>query len=305
MADSPPGRTYQVTFPLGFSPSAMQKLAHGDGELGTSRAAASMNVAMCLSSYSNTALEDVIKVGASNPYIIQMCVVRNRNITAQLLRRAEDAGFKAIFVSVDVPVLGRRLNEMRNNFTLPEDLTFPNILSSGSSEFSDEGGDGNDYDASLEWSEIIPWLKKNTKMQVWLKGVLSPDDVELAIHHKVDGIVISNHGGRQLDGAPSTLDALRECAPIARGRIQIAVDGGIRRGSDIFKALALGAQHCFVGRIAIWGLAYNGQAGVELALKTLLSEFKVTMALAGCKTVAEISERHISVLRNDGLLCKL
>lgn len=159
----------------------MQKLAHEDGEIGTSRAAASMGVAMCLSSYSTTSLEDVIKVGGDNPYIIQMCVVRDRNITAQLLRRAEGmgfpeyfahpnshrcplvheingcsstpntaAGFKAIFVSVDVPVLGRRLNEMRNNFTLPEDLTFPNILSSGNSEFSDEGGNGNDY-GCLHW----------------------------------------------------------------------------------------------------------------------------------------------------------
>lgn len=134
---------------------------------------------------------------------------------------------------------------------------------------------------------------------------MSPTDVELAIHHNVDGIVISNHGGRQLDGTPSTLDALRECSPVARGRIQIAVDGGIRRGSDIFKALALGAQHCFVGRIAIWGLAYNGQTGVELALKILLSEFQVTMALAGCRTIDEINDRHLAVLRNDGLLCKL
>lgn len=135
-------------------------------------------------------------------------------------------------------------------------------------------------------------------MQVWLKGgkhpsikppsnhsscatVLHPSDVLLAIEHHVDGIIISNHGGRQLDGVPSTLDSLRACSHIARGRIQIAVDGGIRRGSDIFKALALGAQHCFVGRVAIWGLAYNGQQGVELGLRLLLDEFRMTMALAG------------------------
>lgn len=137
-----------------------------------------------------------------------------------------------------------------------------------------------------------------------MSPVLSPADVELAIKHGVDGVVVSNHGGRQLDGAPATLDALRVCAPVARGRIQIAVDGGIRRGSDIFKALALGAQHCFIGRIAIWGLAYDGQRGVELGLKILLHEFRVTMALAGCRSIDEITDEHVAVLK-DGLLCRL
>ncbi|KAJ9604925.1 hypothetical protein H2200_010314 [Cladophialophora chaetospira] len=299
----------RVEFPLGFSPSAMQKLAHQDGELATSRAAAAMGVAMCLSSYSNTSLEEVISVGNGNPYMIQMCVVKDRSITAQLLRRAEvvqkAAGYKAIFMSVDVPVLGRRLNEMRNDFTLPAELMFPNILSTGYTEFSETDGERHNYDASLEWEEIIPWLKRNTKMEVWLKGVLSPADVELAIKYGVHGILVSNHGGRQLDGVPATLDALRDCAVVARGRIQTAVDGGIRRGSDIFKALALGARHCFIGRIAIWGLAYNGQKGVELALKILLAELQVTMALAGCRTVDEITIEHLAVLKSNGLLSKL
>ena len=136
-------------------------------------------------------------------------------------------------------------------------------------------------------------------MEIWLKGITSPKDVELAIKHRVDGVVISNHGGRQLDGMPATLDVLEECAIISEGKIHLAIDGGIRRGSDMFKALALGAKYCFVGRIAIWGLAvsfllsyppswqvanyqqYKGQEGVELALKILLHEFQITMALAG------------------------
>lgn len=115
----------------------------------------------------------------------------------------------------------------------------------------------------------------------WSYAVYTPEDVALAIRYGLDGIIISNHGGRQLDGVPATLDALRECAPVAAGRIPIAIDGGIRRGSDIFKALALGAQHCFVGRVPIWGLAYDGERGVGLAINLLLEEFKLAMALTG------------------------
>ncbi|KAF4307778.1 putative FMN-dependent dehydrogenase family protein [Botryosphaeria dothidea] len=267
----------KVSFPLGLSPTAMHRLAHPDGELATSRAAAKLNICMGLSSYSTESLENVGAQGCGNPYIMQMCVLKDRSITLQLLKRAEAAGYKALFLSVDVPVLGLRLNEYRNKFELPSDMGWPNILSKGKNDL----GGRHDYDASLEWETAIPWLREHTKLQIWLKGVTTADDVVLAIRHGVDGVVVSNHGGRQLDGVPATLDALRECAPAAKGKIPIAVDGGIRRGSDIFKALALGADYCFVGRLALWGLAYKGQEGVELGLKILLNEFKNTMALAG------------------------
>ena len=167
-----------------------------------------------------------------------------------------EVGYKALFLSVDVPVLGRRLGEMRNQFKLPIDLSFPNIVSTGRDEFG-TGEGPTAFDDALEWAEVIPWLRAHTKMEIWLKGITSPEDVEKAVSFGVDGIIISNHGGRQLDGMPATIDALRQCAPIAKGRIQISMDGGIRRGSDIFKALALGAQFCFVGRIPIWGLAVS------------------------------------------------
>ncbi|BCS21676.1 alpha-hydroxy acid oxidase [Aspergillus puulaauensis] len=290
----------KVSLPFGFSPAASQKLAHPDGEVATSRAAAKFGICMGLSSYSNYSLEDVGTQGLGNPYVIQMCVLRDRSITLQLLKRAEKSGYKALFLSVDVPVLGMRLNEVRNNFFLPEDMEWPNILSNGS-----DNTDKTNYDPSLDWEQTIPWLRENTSMQIWLKGVCSPADVELAIHYGVDGIIVSNHGGRQLDGVPATLDSLRLCADVARGRIPLAVDGGIRRGSDIFKALALGASYCFMGRIPIWGLAYAGQEGVELAIKILRQELLVTMALAGCQTVADINENHLSVLQPDGRLSKL
>ncbi|KAK7713651.1 hypothetical protein SLS63_012033 [Diaporthe eres] len=264
----------KVPFPFGFSPSAMHQLAHPEGEVATSRAAASEGICMGLSSYSTVSLEEVAQQGLGNPYFMQVCVLKDRRTTLQLLQRAE-----AIFVSVDVPVLGRRLNEMRNSFTLPEEMQFPNLLSNGRKEFS---GD-NAATAFVNTTE----------------------DVQMAIDHNLDGVVISNHGGRQLDGIAATLDTLRVCAPLAKGKIQIAVDGGVRKGSDIFKAIALGADHVFVGRIPIWGLAYNGQKGVELAIKMLKEEFAVTMRLAGCASVKDITPDRLAYLRHDGILARL
>ena len=260
----------------------MHKLAHPDGEVATSRAAATMKVPMVLSSYATTSLEDVKAQSEDIPYMMQMCFVKDRNITLQLLQRAESkyipglaynfrgnlkwsfcdadrcigVGYRALFLSVDVPVLGRRLGEMQNEFRLPEDLSFPNIVSTGADEFG-TGQGPTGFDDTLEWAEVIPWLRAHTKMEIWLKGITSPEDIKKAVSFGVDGVIISNHGGRQLDGVPATIDALRQCAPIAKGRIRITMDGGIRRGSDIFKALALGAEFCFVGRIPIWGLAVS------------------------------------------------
>ncbi|KAH8432852.1 alpha-hydroxy acid oxidase [Aspergillus melleus] len=293
----------KVSFPLGFSPTGMQKLAHPDGELATSRAAASTNLGMILSSYSTVSMEEVIEQGQENPYAIQMCILRDRSFALKLLRRAEAAGYKAFFLSVDFPLIGQRLNESRNEFVLPEHMSWPNLNFGGDSFFG--GGGGTSYDSSIEWREFIPWLRENTTLPIWLKGITTKEDVELAIEYGADGVVISNHGGRQLDGAPAAIDALRECEPIARGKIQIALEGGIRRGSDIFKALALGAQHCFVGRVPIWGLAYDGQNGVELAMKLLHRELKTTMALAGCRTIDDIRRSHISVLQADRVLARL
>lgn len=179
-----------------------------------------------------------------------------------------------MFLSVDTPVLGRRLNEYRNNFTVPANVEWPNILSSGQDETSgkDRGEEQpTDYDASLDWETAIPWLRKHTKLQIWIKGVYTAEDTMMAIKHGLDGIVVSNHGGRQLDGVPATLDSLRECASAAQGRIAIAFDGGVRRGSDIFKALALGANHVFVGRIPIWGLGVSPKLRYQGACRPILT----------------------------------
>ncbi|KAB8259269.1 FMN-dependent dehydrogenase-domain-containing protein [Aspergillus pseudonomiae] len=245
----------KVTFPLGFSPTALHKLAHPEGEL---------------------------------------------------VKCAEAAGYKAIFLTVDCSVLGIRYNEHRNTFALPDGMAYPNLSPDPSKPFGmGEECPDIEYDTEITWTDAIPRLRSITNMKIWAKGIYTPEDVVLAIEHGVDGIIISNHGGRQLDGVPATIDVLRECAPIVEGRIPIAIDGGIRRGSDIFKALALGAQHCFVGRVPLWGLAYNGKEGVELAIQILLTELKVTMALAGCKSIKDISRSHLATVDASGVICKL
>ncbi|KAF2169495.1 hypothetical protein M409DRAFT_20709 [Zasmidium cellare ATCC 36951] len=293
----------KVSIPFGFSPAGHHATVHPDGEVATSRAAAKNNIAMALSAYASYDLTDVMQQGQGNPYAIHVCIYRNRRKTLQILQRAEAAGFKAVIVSVDIPVLGLRLSEYRNDFKIPTHVKIPMLKDEGETGPTDP--EELALDDSLAWSELIPWLRFNTNMEIWLKGITSPEDVALAVGHGVDGVVISNHGGRQLDGVPASLDALRECAPIAKGKIKIAVDGGIRRGSDIFKALALGADFCLAGRIPLWGLAYNGEDGVDLALKILTREFRTTMALCGCSSVSEISKEHLSVIQGEAFLSRL
>ncbi|KAL6357093.1 hypothetical protein LRP88_10711 [Fusarium phalaenopsidis] len=266
----------KVKFPFGFSPTAMQQLAHPDGEEGTAKATATVGVPMGLSNYSTIELEKVISHGKGNPYMMQMSLLKNKDAMIKMIKRAEKAGFKALLVTLDAPYLGRRLNEFRNKFSLPQGMEYPNLFPGVDVTNLEDGDESMAY-------------------------VYTADDAELAIKHGLDGIVVSNHGGRQLDSVPASLDVLREVVPIAKGHIPIAVDGGIRRGTDIFKALALGADFCLAGRPAIWGLA----KGVELALNLLYDEFKTCMALAGCKNVNEITKDYISLLQPDGRLSKL
>ncbi|KIX93919.1 uncharacterized protein Z520_10256 [Fonsecaea multimorphosa CBS 102226] len=284
-----------IPVPIGFAPSAAHRLAHPEGEVATSRAAARAGIPMGLSSWSTASIEDVASQGSGNPYIMHLTIMKNRERTIQTIRRIEKAGFKGVFITADTPVLGRRLNEYRNRFVLPAGVDFPNmrfVETSLEKEGVNKGAKGFlsvihiERELGEAWDTVIPWLKSQTKLQIWVKGIYHPEDVKLAIKYGVDGVVISNHGGRQLDGVPASLDALRDCAPLAfdqhgRRLIQVAFDGGIRRGSDIFKAIALGAQMVFLGRIPLWGLCVGGEQGVVKALEILTQEFRQTMALAG------------------------
>ena len=237
-------------------------MANPEGELATSRACAKQGVNMGISSYSNYSIEAVRSAGigaGTISHAIQLYTMKDRALQERIIKTAEAAGCSAIFLTADSPVLGVRYNEWRNDFRTPEGLHFP-ILEQTSEDIRRQTHDGvflgfNDDSHSWDWE--IPWLRSITKMEIWIKGVLTAEDTELALKHGCDGIIVSNHGGRQLDGVLATLDALPECVEAAQGRIRVHVDGGFRSGTDIFKALALGAECCWVGRPAIWGLAVS------------------------------------------------
>lgn len=299
-----------IAFPLGISPAGLQSMAHPTGELATSRAAAKRGINMAISSFSNYSVHDVRRAGLSvGPitHAMQLYSMRDRGLQERIVRQAEAEGCKAIFLTADSPVLGVRYNEWRNDFRTPEGLGFPIIELSTEkirTQTHDSGFMAFNSD-SHSWTKEIPWLRSITKMQIYIKGVLTAEDTHLAVEYGCDGIIVSNHGGRQLDGVPATLDALPECVEAAAGRIAVHVDGGFRRGSDIFKAIALGAECVWVGRPAIWGLAYGGQDGVDLMLDILYEEFKRCMQLTGCVTVKDITKARLALVQANGLLAKL
>lgn len=293
----------KVAAPLGFSPTAFQRLAHPDGEIATSMAASKAGIPMCLSTYSTTSIEDVVTAGqGAIPYVMQLSVMKSREANLEIIRRAEKAGCKAVFVTVDCAVLGRRLNEARNNFTLPDHIELPHMPADCDWRNLVVEDDRLKYDASCTWKTLVDWARSHTKMQIWLKGVYTAEDVALAIEYGIDGVVVSNHGGRQLDSVTATLDALPEVVEAAAGRIPVHIDSGIRRGTDIFKALALGADHVWLGRAVIWGLAHDGEAGVSLAVNLLLDELRTTMVLAGCANIKQITRAHLARRGLDGRL---
>ena len=318
----------KIDFPLCVSPAGIQAMAHPDGELATSRACAKRNVHMGVSSFSNYSVEDVCAASqAITPigHVMQVYSMKDRSLQERIIKRAEKAGCTAIFLTADSPVLGVRYNEHRSDFRTPEGLAFPMLEKTTEmirSASHDEGfvGFNSDYHS---WAREVPWLRSITKMQIWIKGVLTAEDVLLAREYGCDGVVVSNHGGRQLDGTPATIDVLPECVEAAAGQIRVHIDGGIRSGQDVFKALALGAECCWVGRPAIWGLAvcrkifgdwrrlltclvqYDGEAGVTKMLDVLYTDFRRCMQLTGCNSIADISKSSLGIARKDGPLARL
>ena len=239
---------------------------------------------MAISSFSNYSVEAVRSAAAEVGYVdhaIQLYTMRDREMQERIIRTAEAAGCKAIFLTADSPVLGVRYNEWKNDFRTPDGLEFP-IIGMTSQKIRSQPHDSSFVafnDDSHSWTRDIPWLRQRTTMQIWIKGVLTAEDTELSVRHGCDGIIVSNHGGRQLDGVMATLDALPECVDAARGRIAVHVDGGFRSGTDIFKALALGADCCWVGRPAIWGLAVSTSALCIVSAMACKHEIRLTRPL--------------------------
>lgn len=281
----------EVSMPILVAPTAYQRLAHDDGELATARATARAGTVLVLSTLSTTSLEEVAQV--AGPRWFQLYVHRDRDLTRALVARAQAAGYQALVLTVDTPLLGRRLCDERNGFALPEGLTMANLVEAAQAS-GQAGGSAlasffkSRHDASLSWRDVA-WLRELSPLPVVVKGIVRGDDARRALDAGASGIIVSNHGGRQLDGAPATLDALPEVVDAVAGRCEVLMDGGIRWGTDVFKALALGARAVLVGRPVVWGLAVGGEAGVERVLAILRDELSCAMALAGCPTLGDIT----------------
>lgn len=248
-------------------------MAHPLGEIATSRASAKKRIPMAVSSFANYGIQEIREAAVSItgsdqviPNAMQLYTMKDRALQLRIIRRAEAAGCRAIFLTADSPVLGVRYNEWRNDFRTPTGLGYPNLEATSEDirSTTHDSKFATFNDDTHSWERDIPYLRSVTKMEIWIKGVLCAEDVDRAVEAGVDGVIVSNHGGRQLDGVPATIDALPACVAAARGRIGIHIDGGFRRGADIFRALALGAQFVWVGRPAIWGLAVSSLLFMEL-----------------------------------------
>eukprot|EP01137_Pigoraptor_chileana_P032078 Opistho-2@20888 len=291
----------KISMPICASPTAMQRMAHPDGESATGRASAHLNTCMILSSIATTSIEELAASAPNGLRWFQLYVYKDRALTERLVHRAEAAGFKALVLTVDTPLLGRREPDVRNEFKLPAHLRLANFdemdfKSYGVQIANQDSGlaqyIASQFDRTLNWKDV-QWLKSITKLPIVIKGILTGDDAMLAVDAGAAAILVSNHGARQLDGVPATIEALPEIVQAVRGRVEVYLDGGVRRGTDVLKALALGARAVFVGRPVLWGLAYNGQAGVEQMFKLLRDEIELAMTLAGCNKVSEIDSSLI------------
>ncbi|GHO60099.1 alpha-hydroxy acid oxidase [Ktedonobacter robiniae] len=278
-----------VQMPLLVAPTAFHCLAHSDGECATARAVDSAGSLMTVATFATRSLETVAEVCDTNRLWLQLYVYRDLAITEELVRRAEAAGYRAIVLTVDAPRLGRRERDIRNAFTLPATMSIANFAAPAYS------GNYIPEPTIVTW-QTLEWLRTVTTLPIVLKGILTGEDAQLAVEHGVDGIIVSNHGGRQLDGTIASIEALPEVVEAVDGRCEVYCDGGIRRGTDVLKALALGARAVFVGRPVLWGLTVDGEEGARHVLHLLREELELAMSLAGCSTLQAI---HSSVVTSE------
>ena len=284
-------------FPILLAPVAFQKLVHPDGELATVLAASAHKAGMVLSTQASVLLEDVAR-NAQAPLWFQLYVQPDRGFTRELVQRAQSAGYQALMVTVDAPVNGLRNREQRAGFALPAGVEAINLR--GMRPSPPPGGEaggpvllGGPLLASAPTWKDIDWLRSLTSLPVLVKGIMTAEDAERAVASGVAGIVVSNHGGRTLDTVPATIGVLPEIADAVGGRLPLLLDGGIRRGSDVFKAVALGASAVLIGRPYVYGLAAAGALGVSHVIHILRAELELTMALTGCRELRDIERSLI------------
>jgi 4-hydroxymandelate oxidase len=280
-----------VSMPLLVAPFAMQRLLDPEGELATARAAASAGTLMCVSTTTTSAHDEIAAAAGPAPRWLQLYVLRDRQRTLDHIAEAREHRYSALALTVDVPVLGRRERDLRLGFELPPDLPLPYLKGKDPTvpmTFLEQV----QVSPSLTWADL-EWIASESGLPLILKGIVTHEDARLAVEHGVAAIIVSNHGGRQLDGVAASLDALPEVVEAVAGRCEVYVDGGIRRGIDVLKALALGARATLVGRAVAGGLAVGGEAGVLEVLTLLHDEIELGLALLGCTSPDEVGRSHV------------
>jgi L-lactate dehydrogenase (cytochrome) len=304
----------KVSMPVAIAPTGLTGLMHGDGEMLAAKAAEAAGIRFTLSTMSICSIEDIREVTKA-PFWFQLYVFKDRGFSEEVIQRAKDAGCSALFLTVDLPMRGQRHCDIKNGLVVPPRLTARNafdimtkprwlasVLMGKRKSFGNvdhylknKGGiwaagrwGGDNFDRSLSWDDVN-WIRKLWPGKLVIKGILDPEDAKRAADMGAEGIVVSNHGGRQLDGTPGTITALPRIADAVRDRTEILFDGGIRSGQDVLKALALGAHGCLIGRAYLYGLAAMGEAGVTKALNLITEELKVAMSLTGVRDVADVS----------------
>ena len=285
--------------PVLLGPTAFQRLAHSDGEVATARAASASGTLLVASSLSTVPLEEVAAATVA-PLWLQLYVFRDRELSLDLVQRARAAGCQAVCLTVSVPVQGNRERDARNCFQLPNGLEMANFRGHAQANLPDtaeasglESFIEEHLDPRLDWS-VVGWLEETAGLPVVVKGILTLEDARLAIQHGAAAVIVSNHGGRQLDGAVPTARALSDVIEGVDGNAPVLVDGGIRRGIDVVRAIALGASAVLIGRPYLWGLAVGGQAGVECVLGQLVSDVRRTLALTGRTRLRDVDPRILA-----------
>jgi isopentenyl diphosphate isomerase/L-lactate dehydrogenase-like FMN-dependent dehydrogenase len=282
----------RFTMPVHLAPAAIQRMAHPDGEVAAYRAASSAGIAYCLSTLSSVSMED-LAAAATGARWFQLYMHPERAVSAAFIERAVDAGFSAILLTVDLPKTGRRERDIRNAFSLPDGVSYAN-LDGRRRTATAEGPDpfaqnvNAHTSAALGWADL-EWLLARTSLPVVVKGVVRADDARRAVEAGARGLVVSNHGGRQLDYAIASLDALPEVVQAVGGKVPVLLDGGVRRGTDVLKALCLGASGVLIGRPYIYALAIAGTDGVRSMLEMLREEIALSMSLLGARRLSELS----------------
>jgi isopentenyl diphosphate isomerase/L-lactate dehydrogenase-like FMN-dependent dehydrogenase len=278
--------------PILVAPVAFQLLAHPDGEAGMARAAAAAGTVFCLSSLTSTRPAEVAGAAPEGKRWMQVYLFRDRALTHTMVEEAQESGYEALLLTVDAPFAGRRERDLRSGFQVPAEIRAPAIEGAVGHRSLTTAEVFGLIDPSITW-EDLERLCNEFELPILVKGLITGEDAALAVEHGAAGVVVSNHGGRQLDNAPAAIDALPEVVEAIDGRIPVLLDGGVRRGTDVAVALAIGAEAVLVGRPALWGLAVDGEAGARRVLEMLAEELRLALALLGAPEPSALSPDHV------------